>query len=111
MVDILQSSVGESLKLGNRWLDSVTDALRNCQVIHVFCSLYSFNRPWINFECGAGWARDMEVVPICHTGVRPIDLPIPMSLLQGLEAEDASSWEGVVKMIAGKLGSNPPDVD
>jgi hypothetical protein len=111
LVDVFQSSDPSSLPIGQNWLNNITSALRNCEAILLFCSPYSVKRPWINFECGAGWARNIEVAPLCHSGLRPVDLPVPMSLLQGLQANDATKIEQVFVMIAGKLQSSVPPVD
>ncbi|MES0872315.1 toll/interleukin-1 receptor domain-containing protein [Pseudovibrio sp. SCP19] len=111
MVDVFQSSSQNSLRVGRNWLNDITEALRDCQAIIVFCSPYSVGRPWINFECGAGWARDIEVVPVCHSGTRPVDLPVPINLLQGIEGDDASKLQQIFDMIASKLGAQSPCVD
>jgi hypothetical protein len=111
MVDVFQSTDPRSLPLGQNWLNNITDALTRCEAILLFCSPQSVQRPWINFECGAGWARRIEVAPLCHSGLRPVDLPVPISLLQGIQASDAFSLNQVFAMIAGKLGSLAPSFD
>ena len=111
MVRIFVSSDASSLGLGRNWLDEITANLRHCASMLVFCSPYSILRPWINFECGAGWARGIEIAPLCHSGLRPVDLPLPISLLQGIEAADATKIEQVFRLIAAKLGSQIPVVN
>lgn len=111
MVDVFVSSDGNSIKLGQKWLEEVTEGLKNCLAILLFCSPYSIRRPWINFECGAGWARSIAVVPICHSGLRPVDLPIPISLLQGLEIRDSKRIEQIFQLIAEKLNSKTPSIN
>ena len=111
MVNVFQSSDPASNVVGRNWFDSITSALRDCQIIVLFCSPYSVKRPWINFECGAGWGRDIAVVPVCHTGIRPVELPVPISLLQGLTANDDRRLKEIFDLIASKLRSNTPTVD
>lgn len=111
LVDIFVSSDAKSIPLGKNWLDQVTDGLRSCKAMLLLCSAASINRPWINFEAGAAWARNIEIAPICHSGLRPVDLPLPMSLLQGLEASDPDRIGQIFQMIAGQLGSAAPAVD
>lgn len=111
MVNVFVSSDANTITLGRKWLDDVTEGLRNCSAMLLFCSSYSVKRPWINFECGAGWARGIDVAPICHSGLRPVDLPIPISLLQGLEASDPKRIKEVFSLIAGKLNSQVPIFD
>ena len=111
LVDIFVSSDAKSIPLGKNWLDQVTDGLRSCKAMLLLCSPASISRPWINFEAGAAWAREIEVAPICHSGLRPVDLPLPMSLLQGLEASDHERIEQVFHLIARQLGSSAPAID
>lgn len=111
LVDVFVSSDAESIGLGSNWLDRVTQGLRSCQAMLLLCSPVSIHRPWINFEAGAGWARAIEVAPICHSGLRPVELPLPMSLLQGIEASDEAKIWQVFGMIARNLGSKEPTLD
>jgi hypothetical protein len=111
LVDVFVSSDAKSIPLGKNWLDQVTDGLRSCKAMLLLCSPVSITRPWINFEAGAAWAREIEVAPICHSGLRPVDLPLPMSLLQGLEASDANRIGQVFHLIARQLGSDCPSIN
>ncbi len=77
----------------------------------IFCSPVSVSRPWINFEAGAGWARKIEIVPLCHSGLRPVDLPLPLNLLQGIEANDPLKLVEMFKLVAGKVGCTVPNID
>ena len=78
------SSDTDSISAGEEWLQSVAKALRECAVVVILCSPESVKRPWINFEAGAAWMRDIPLVPVCHLGLLPRDLPIPLSLRQGI---------------------------
>ncbi|MBY5682664.1 toll/interleukin-1 receptor domain-containing protein [Rhizobium leguminosarum] len=111
MVNVFVSSDAKSIPLGKNWLDQVTEGLRSCKAMLLLCSPASIGRPWINFEAGAAWARAIEVAPICHSGLRPVDLPPPMSLLQGLEANDARRVDQVFQLIAKQLDSAAPAID
>jgi hypothetical protein len=111
LVDVFVSSDASSIGAGSNWLDRITDGLRTSEAMLIFCSPSSISRPWINFEAGAGWAREIEIVPMCHSGLRPVDLPVPLSLLQGIEAHDAAKIANIFKLIADKLGSNVPAFD
>jgi hypothetical protein len=108
LVDVFVSSDDSSIGAGSNWLDRITEGLRTSQAMLIFCSPSSISRPWINFEAGAGWARAIEIVPMCHSGLRPVDLPLPLSLLQGIEAHDAAKIANIFKLIATKLGSKVP---
>lgn len=111
LVKTFQSSDRTSITVGQNWLNSITEALRDCHAMLLFCSPSSVERQWINFECGAGWTRGIEVVPLCHSGMHPSNLPLPIRLLQGVNASAKSDLEGVFSLIAKKLGANPPPPD
>src|SRR5262249_16804287 len=84
---------------------------RTTQAMLIFCSPASISRPWINFEAGAGWARKIEIVPLCHSGLRPVDLPLPLNLLQGIQANNARKLDDMFKLVAKKIGCNAPTID
>ncbi len=111
LVNVFQSTDPASVVVGQNWLNNITNALTQCEVILLFCSPESIQRPWINFECGAGWGRQIEVVPLCHSGMRPVALPVPISLLQGVQANQANELQQIFDLIAKKLGASAPKID
>lgn len=111
MVNMFVSSDQRSIGIGGRWFDEIENALENCAAMIVLCSPQSFGRPWINFECGAAWSRHIKIVPLCHSGLSPDELPIPMGLLQGMLASDAEKMQALFAMIADLLGARLPDLD
>ena len=111
MVELFGSSETATISLGANWLNRVTSGLRSAQAMLIFCSPASVARPWINFEAGAGWARNIEIAPLCHSGIRPVELPLPLNLLQGIEANDPLKLDQMFKLVAQKVGCNPPSID
>ena len=89
-ISVFVSSDINDLTPGNKWLDKIDYELKECSVLLIICSPYSLTRPWINFEAGCGWVKQIEMIPICHSGQRKDLLPFPFSRYQGLqlEAED-----------------------
>jgi hypothetical protein len=96
-VDVFVSSESASIGAGKNWLREIEDALKTATVIVILCSSTSISRPWINFEAGGGCIRGVPVVPLCHSRMRPVELPIPLSLLQGGEAANADGLRPVVR--------------
>ncbi len=111
MIDIFVSSDYESVHLGRKWLDDITSSLRNCDLEIIVCSPKSVERPWINFEAGAGWIRDIDVIPLCHSGMEPANLPVPLNLLQAGKATEESSLKGIFQTLANTIGSKIPNAD
>lgn len=111
MVEVFVSSDHRSISVGSRWLDEIDEALRQAQVELVLCSTDSVRRPWVNFEAGAAWVKKIPVIPVCHTGMRPVDLPIPLNMLQGIEAHDPAGLGRIYQVLSGQLGSSTPSPD
>lgn len=111
LLDIFVSSDAETIQAGSRWLDAVDMALKNADLQIVLCSRESVGRPWVNFEAGAVWLRGIPVIPLCHSGMKPRDLPIPLSMLQGIECSDPAGLSKLYSDVAKILGGDPPTVD
>jgi hypothetical protein len=105
---VFLSSDTESIAAGEEWLSSVSEALRNSSIFVVLCSPISVTRPWVNFEAGAAWMREMPVIPACFSGLRSRDLPMPLSARQGLELNDAEGLRRLYARIAQVLGCQSP---
>ena len=86
LIDVFVSSDEASIETGENWLDAIEEALKTAKIELILCSTASVKRPWINFEAGAGWLRGLPIVPICHTGLQPAELPMPLLVLQAIEA-------------------------
>jgi hypothetical protein len=111
MIDVFVSSDDRSISLGQKWLDNITHALKSCTVGIILCSPKSGSRQWINFEAGAAWIREIPVIPLCHSGMKPSLLPIPLNLLQAASASEVSSLNLIFTVLAKAIGSLVPKVD
>ncbi len=110
LIEVFISSDEESITMGKRWLDGITEALKQCVVEVVVCSPESVKRPWINFEAGAGWIRDIPVVPLCHSGMKRDQLPIPLNMLQAANADDALDLDRIFRVFAKAIGADNPKI-
>lgn len=111
LVDVFVSSDNISVSAGSKWLISVDSALREACIELVLCSKASVKRPWINFEAGAGWIRDIPVVPVCHSGLQTDDLAMPLSALQSIQANQDQGIDQIFSLIAVKLAIEKPHPD
>jgi hypothetical protein len=95
--------------LGEQWLRKIETALEECGVFLILCSPASLTRPWVNFETGCGWIRGKKMIPICHLGQSKDELPIPFSVLHGLELDDQDLGKHLVNALARnlKIGKAP----
>jgi len=85
IVELFTSSDITSIQGGEKWLDTIKGAIADSAAVLVLCSESSIHRPWVQFEIGAAWATGKRIIPICHSGMKLPDLPMPLSSLQGLE--------------------------
>ena len=111
MIEVFVSSDEHSIAMGQRWLDEITKALKTCSIEIVLCSPQSVKRPWIHFEAGEGWIRDIPVIPLCHSGMVPSKLPLPLNLLQGATATEVASLNLILPVLARAIGSKTPKTD
>jgi hypothetical protein len=111
LIDVFVSSDGTSIGMGQRWLDNISTSLSQCAVEIVICSPVSVTKPWINFEAGAGWVRGIPVIPLCHSGMEPRELPVPLNLLQAAKATDVSGLKLIFPVLASAIGSKVPNID
>lgn len=110
-LDIFVSSDGKTIQAGTNWLEAVTAALENAKIEIVLCSKNSVGRPWVNFEAGAGWIRGIPVIPICHSGMEPYDLPVPLNMLQAIKANEPESLQELYEAVAREIDMAVPEVD
>jgi hypothetical protein len=107
----VSSDRGRSLPLGREWFDTIKKALKSSKAMLVLCSHASITRPWINFEAGAAWSKNVPVLPICHSGMTRGDLPSPLNSLQGIDTRQEDGFELLVEWIARAIGCSKPAVD
>lgn len=109
-LDVFLSANIESILVGDNWFDAIEDALRDCSLFLVLCSPTSIRRPWIHFEAGAAWIRGVRIIPLCHGGLTVSDLPLPLSLRQGVEL-NLKGVEGLYYTVSAVLNRPVPASD
>ena len=110
-LDIFVSSDRSTIAAGEKWLEEVDKALKRADLQIVLCSRDSVGRPWVNFEAGAVWLRGIPVVPVCHSGLTPEALPVPLSMLEGVSLTDLKGLQKVYDCVAGAVGLDTPSID
>ena len=85
IVELFASSDIPSIRGGSEWLESIRDAIARAPAVLVLCSKASIQRPWVQFEIGAAWIEGKAIIPVCHSGLKPAELPLPLASLQGIE--------------------------
>jgi len=111
LADVFGSNDQTSILVGSKWLDDVTAALNREHLHVVLASPDSIERKWINFEAGAAHVRGVPIIPLCHSGLAPAQLPVPLSEYEGLVLSEELGFKRFFTAIARKLGSQLPSVD
>lgn len=110
-LEIFVSSDRESIQAGSKWLDEVDKALKSADLQLILCSKESVGRPWVNFEAGAVWLRGIPVIPVCHSGMKPSDLPVPLGMLQSIACGQAEGLQKLYDAVAELVSAKAPAVD
>jgi TIR domain len=111
MIKFFVTSDGDAAFGKGNWLSAVEENLRDCCMVIVLCSPESITRPWVNFEAGAAWISNIPVVPVCHSGLQPSNLPLPFAVLSAVTATDRGGIDLLLRRLAEALGSDVPKVD
>jgi hypothetical protein len=103
LVRFFTSSDGSSIKLGDQWLTDIKKAMDTAVAVIVLCSKASIHRPWVQFELGAAWMKGIPVLPICHSGLAPTELPMPLYSLQAVQLGTEQGIKSLYQSIASRL--------
>jgi hypothetical protein len=111
MIDVFLASDTTSIPAGSSWHAGILDGLHRADLHIVICSTVSVKCPWINYEAGAAAIQTTPIIPLCHSGLLPHQLPVPLSESEGGVITEATTLRRVYGRIANLIGSAIPDVD
>jgi hypothetical protein len=104
LVSLFASSDIGSIVAGEDWLAAVQGAMNEASAVMVLCSHASIQRPWVQFELGAAWARQVPIIPICHSGMSAAELPMPLSRREAIELNAPTGFERLYQAVAQIIG-------
>ncbi len=93
---------------GEKWLDRIMDELKEAKVVILMLSTESMKRPWVNFEAGAAWTREIKTIPVCFGGLGKDFIPKPYSNLQAVDLQSYGDDEYLARSVAHHLGVPEP---
>jgi len=102
------SSDYEDLPLGKRWLAEIEAAMDRSRLLITLISPASFERMWIHLEAGWALGREVEVLPICHSGRSVGQLPRPYSDWSGVDIEADDFAGRLLEAFKSRLGLDHP---
>lgn len=91
----LASRAGD-LRADEDWLRSIERALQKANVYMVLLTPESTLRPWVNFEAGAAWFSDKQLLFVRVQALAPGDIPLPISSRQIYALDDAEQLGAVL---------------
>src|SRR5262245_21015765 len=111
MVDVFLASDTTSIPAGSSWHAGILENLQRADLHIVICSSFSVRCPWMHYEAGAAAVQGTPIIPLCHSGLVPHQLPVPLSESEGGIITDAVTLQRVYTRIAALIGSAVPEVD
>jgi hypothetical protein len=70
---------------GEKWLDRIHRELKDAKILILILSRISVSRPWVNFEAGAAWIKEIPLIPACFGGQEKGKLPRPYADFTALD--------------------------
>ena len=102
VLDIFQSSDGQSIPFGRNWLHKIEEGLKQATIMFVFVTPNSIASNWIYFEAGFVYSKNIEVIPV-GIGIDIALLKPPLNLLQGFNITSSDSMNNFISIINKKL--------
>ncbi len=111
-LSVFVSSDPQSIPAGNKWRKDLTSALDESELLIILYSPLSKTRPWISFEAGCGWIKEIPIIPICHSNLKLEQIGEPISSFQGIAVDDKDFTKKFFGAIAKHAGfSKYPKID
>ena len=101
--DVFVSSDGEDLRPGDPWVETILTNLRNARVLLVLATERGMSRRWVWYEAGAGWSRNLRIIPCCVGRTRKGQLAPPFSRYQSLNIDEKADLRSLLDSLAGEF--------
>lgn len=91
----LSSRAGD-IRADEDWLRGIERALQEADAYIVLLTPESTLRPWVNFEAGAAWFSEKQLLFVRVHSLAPEDIPLPISSRQVYALDDGGQLEAVL---------------
>ncbi|MFH0777129.1 MAG: TIR domain-containing protein, partial [Candidatus Eisenbacteria bacterium] len=98
-IEVFVSSDELDLQPGDLWEKRIRGELTDSSMILVLLSSDSMIRPWVNFEAGTGWLRNIPLVPMVHRELSLEQLVRPFSSMEGVSLREPKHISTLVRRI------------
>lgn len=100
-LSIFTSSDPTDLPPGARWPAEIQRALKEAPAFLLLATSRSLARPWVWFESGTVWFRDIPLMPLCLGQTRKNNLPTPLSEWQALNVDESADLIVLLENLGG----------
>lgn len=111
IINLYYSNDITSVPVGSEWDQNLLAALCRANVMLALCSQHSITMPWINFEIGGAAAREIAIMPLCHSGLTPDQLPASIKTKQAVTLTSAQSLDKLYDELSELIGCRKPAID
>lgn len=101
--DVFVSSDTEDLRPGDEWVKKIRENLRAARMLLLLASERGLIRPWVWYETGSAWSREIRIIPCCLGKIRKNDLAAPFSSYQALNVDEAGDLKNLLTEIGHEL--------
>jgi hypothetical protein len=107
-VGFFVSSDRTSIPLGSEWANRIREALAQSSLLLVLVSPTSMSRRWLYFEAGAGYIRNIPLVPVCIAGMELRSLEPPLSFFEAIQLPGKEAELRLMALIASSAALRMP---
>jgi len=101
---VFVSSDTEDLRPGDEWVKTIRQNLREAKMLLLLATKRGLARPWVWYETGSAWSREIRMIPCCLGNMRKSGLSAPFSSYQALNADEAGDFKNLLTEIGRELG-------
>jgi hypothetical protein len=101
--NVFVSSDTEDLRPGDEWVKTIRQNLREAKMLLLLASERGLARPWVWYETGSAWSREIRMIPCCLGRVRKNGLSAPFSSYQALNADEAGDFRSLLTEVGREL--------
>ena len=99
----LASRAGD-IRADENWLRGIERALEEADAYIVLLTPESTLRPWVNFEAGAAWFSEKQLLFLRVRALAPEDIPLPISSRQIYALDDVEHFASVLDALGLRCG-------
>src|SRR6266849_2155112 len=100
---VFVSSDTEDLRPGDEWVKTIRQNLREAKMLLLLASKRGLSRPWVWYETGSAWSREIRMIPCCLGKIKKNGLSAPFSSYQALNADETGDFRSLLTEIGREL--------